>query len=94
MKKTKFYIGLALLVQSFAAIATFFVCLVRKKNLFAAISAALGMVSGVAGAYMLYECKTENNLLKTGDEPEESLSESVAEDDVDLDNKELFERDD
>jgi hypothetical protein len=49
------------------------------------------LFTNIIGA--LDECKTENNLLKTGDEPDESLSESVAEDDIDIDSKEIFERD-
>ena len=75
MKKTKFYIGLALVIQSFAALASFF-------------------VSGLAGSYMLYECKTEKSLKDVEEEPGESISDSALEDDVDIDSKEFFERND
>lgn len=94
MKKTKLYIGLALLVQAFAAFASFFVFLVKKKNVLAAISATLGTISGLAGSYMIYECKTESGLLKSEEEPSDTMSESVAEDDIDIDSKEMFERND
>jgi len=94
MKKTKFYIGLALLVQAFVAFASFFIFLIKKKNVLAAISATLGTISGLAGSYMMYECKTETCLLKSEDEPSDSMSESVAEDDIDIDSKEMFERND
>ena len=94
MKKTKYFIGLALLVQAFASFASFFVFLIKKKNVFAAISATLGTISGLAGSYMIYECKTESNLLKSEEEPSDSMSESVAEDDIDIDSKEMFERND
>jgi hypothetical protein len=94
MKKTKFYIGLALVIQSFAALASFFVFLIKKKNVLAAISATLGLISGLAGSYMLYECKTEKSLKDVEEEPGESISDSALEDDVDIDSKEFFERND
>ena len=94
MKKTKFYIGLALLIQAFAALASFFVFLIKKRNVLAAISATLGLISGLAGTYMIYECKTESCLLESGEGTDESLSQSTAEDDVDIDCKEMFERND
>ena len=60
-KKTKLYVGVSLLVQAVSAVFMFFILLGKKKSLAGAFM-ALATVCGVAGAYLLYDCKKDEEL--------------------------------
>ncbi len=60
-KKTKLYVSVSLLVQAVSALFMFFILLGRKKSLSGAFM-ALAAVCGVAGAYLLYDCKKDEEL--------------------------------
>ena len=57
-KKTKLYVSVSLLVQAVSALFMFFILLGKKKSLSSAFM-ALATVCGVAGAYLLYDCKKD-----------------------------------
>ena len=50
-KKTKFFTGIALLVQSLTCLTVFLALLVKKKSLWKTFL-AIGIVGGVAGGYL------------------------------------------
>ncbi len=58
LKKTKLYVCVSLLVQAVSAIFMFFILLGKKKSLANAFM-ALATVCGAAGAYLLYDCKMD-----------------------------------
>jgi hypothetical protein len=60
-KKTKLYVGVSLLVQAVSAVFMFFILLGKKKSLAGAFM-ALATVCGVAGGYLLYDCKKYEEL--------------------------------
>ena len=60
-KKTKLYVGVSLLVQAFSAVFMFFILFGKKKTLAGAFM-ALATVCGVAGGYLLYDCKKDEEL--------------------------------
>ena len=60
-KKTKIYVGISLLVQAVSAIFMFFILLGKKRSISGAFM-ALATVCGVAGAYLLYDCKKDEEL--------------------------------
>ena len=60
-KKTKIYVGISLLVQAVSAIFMFFILLGKKRSISGAFM-ALATVCGVAGAYILYDCKKDEEL--------------------------------
>ena len=60
-KKTKLYVGVSLLVQAVSAIFMFFILVGKKKSISGAFM-ALATVCGVAGAYLLYDCKKDEEL--------------------------------
>ena len=53
-KKTAFYVGITLVIQSISFAILFFVLFSKKKSL-AAVLLALSAVGGVAGGYLLYK---------------------------------------
>jgi hypothetical protein len=57
-KKTKLYVSVSLLVQAVSAVFMFFILLGKKKSLAGAFM-ALAAVCGVAGGYLLYDCKKD-----------------------------------
>lgn len=60
-KKSKLYVGIALLVQSVSSVAMFFILLGRKKSIAGAFL-ALAALSGTAGGYLLYDSAHEEEL--------------------------------
>ena len=60
-KKTKLYVGVSLLVQAVSAVFMFFILWGRKKSISGAFM-ALATVCGVAGSYLLYDCKKDEEL--------------------------------
>ena len=60
-KKTKLYVSVSLLVQAVSALFMFFILLGKKKSLSSAFM-ALAAVCGIAGAYLLYDCKKDEEL--------------------------------
>jgi len=53
LKKTKFYVGISLLVQSFSFVVMFFALCKKKKDL-ASVILAIAAAGGAAGAVLLY----------------------------------------
>ena len=51
LKKTRFFVGIAFLVQSFSCIVVFIALLVKKKSLWKTFL-AIGLAGGAAGAYL------------------------------------------
>ena len=89
LKKTKLFVGIALVIESAIALATF-ISLVAKKKSIAAAFLAMSAVSGAVGAYLVCnsgkECRCEC-------ECEKKCEEDEAEDeDVELDERGLFAR--
>ena len=89
LKKTKLFVGIALLVEAVIALATF-VSLVAKKKSIAAAFLAMSAVGGAVGAYLICKSKYECCECDCEDEGEESDAEV---EDVELDESELFARD-
>ncbi|MBR6744555.1 MAG: hypothetical protein IKM00_05005 [Clostridia bacterium] len=69
-KKTKLYVGVSLLVQAVSAVFMFFILCGKKKSLAGAFM-ALATVCGVAGGYLLYDCKNEEMLFGSLDSDED-----------------------
>ena len=59
-KKTKLYVGVALVVNALTSFITFIILLCKKKSSAGAFLAFSAM-SGAAGAYLLYDCQAEFN---------------------------------
>ena len=57
-KKSRLYVAIALLVQSFAFLIMFIILCAKKKSISAAFLAVSAM-GGAAGAYLLYQEKLE-----------------------------------
>ena len=100
IKKSKFYIGLALIAQSAMFIAFFF-ALWRKKKSLAGTFLAIGAAGGIGGAYLVYknakELQREQKILSAMDAFCEDSEDYVFDDDwVDLRvrNKETVQTDD
>ncbi len=53
LKKTKFYVGITLIIQSFSFIGLF-IALCRKKKNVAGVILAIAAVGGITGAVLLY----------------------------------------
>ena len=66
VKKTAFYAGITLIVQSVTMAVLFFLLFARKKNL-ATVLLALSAAGGIAGGWLLYKhakrVKEEEDLL-------------------------------
>ena len=60
-KKTKLFVGVSLLVQAVSAMFMFFILIGKKKSISGAFM-ALATVCGVAGAYLLSDCKKDEEL--------------------------------
>lgn len=88
LKKTKLFVGIALLVEAVVALAAF-VSLVAKKKSIAAAFLAMSAVGGAVGAFLICKSKDECCNCEGEDGGEE---EEVEEEDVDLDERELFAR--
>ena len=58
IKKTRFYVGISLVVQAFTCLFMFLILCTKKKSVASAFLAVAAM-NGVAGAYLLYQCKEE-----------------------------------
>ncbi|MCI8590512.1 MAG: hypothetical protein HFE77_07385 [Clostridiales bacterium] len=92
VKKTKFFIGLALLAQSFTFIAFFF-ALWRKKRSLAGTFLAIGAAGGISGAYLVYknhkEIQREQKILAAMDAFCEDTDDYIFDDEwVDLRDRE------
>ena len=89
-KTTKFIAGIALLVQSLSALVMFFITLGKKKSSGAWL--ALSAITGAAGGYLVYDSKKadDEDLSDDGDDGEEETEE----DDIDIDEGNLFSRND
>lgn len=90
-KTTKFIAGVALLVQSLSALVMFFITLGKKRSSGAWL--ALSAITGAAGGYLVYDSKKvdDEDLSDDGDDGEEDETE---EDDIDIDEGNLFSRND
>jgi len=55
LKKTKFYVGLTLIVQSLTFIALSIMLFVKQKKNYAGLLLGFGTASGIAGALMIYK---------------------------------------
>lgn len=66
MKKTAFYAGITLIIQSISMVVLFFLLFAKKKNL-ATVLLAMSAAGGVAGGVLLYKhakrVKAEEELL-------------------------------
>ncbi|MBQ0126025.1 MAG: hypothetical protein KBS59_06880 [Clostridiales bacterium] len=103
-KTTKFFVGIAFLVQAFTALVMFFITLGKKKSLSGALL-GVAAVTGVAGGYLVHdagdcaddekcydcECTGDCETCECGDDCAEC---PCADDDVDINEKGLFSRDD
>lgn len=58
IKKTRLYVGIALVVQAFSCLIMFLILCTKKKSIASAFLAVAAM-NGAAGAYLLYQHKTE-----------------------------------
>ena len=100
-KSTKLFIGIALLVQALSSIIMFFIKLGQKKHSGAWL--ALAAITGAAGGYLVYDSKDRSDRCE-GCECDEDCDECSCEgdcdacpcndDDVDIDEGELFSRND
>jgi len=106
-KTTKFFVGVAMLVQSLSSVIMFFITLGKKKSSGAWL--ALATITGAAGGYLVYESKKYDKL--ADDDCDDCLCDEdcdncpcdsdcdncpcdSADDDVDIDESELFSRND
>ena len=92
LKKSKFFIGLALIAQSITFIAFFF-ALWRKKKALAGTFLAIGAAGGISGAYLVYknhkEIQREQKILAAMDAFCEDSDDYIFDDEwVDLRDKE------
>ncbi len=89
-KTTKFIAGVALLVQSLSALVMFFITLGKKRSSGAWL--ALSAITGAAGGYLVYDSKKadDEDLSDDGDDEDEETEE----DDIDIDEGNLFSRND
>lgn len=55
LKKTRFYVGLTLIVQSLTLIALSIVLFIRQKKNYSGLLLGFGTASGIAGAAMIYK---------------------------------------
>ena len=58
LKKTRLYVGISLIVQAFSCLIMFLILCTKKKSVASAFLAVAAM-NGVAGAYLLYQHKSE-----------------------------------
>lgn len=58
LRKTRLYVGIALVVQAFSSLIMFLILCTKKKSVASAFLAVAAM-NGVAGAYLLYQHKNE-----------------------------------
>ena len=58
LKKTRLYVGISLIVQAFSCLFMFLILCTKKKSIASAFLAVAAM-NGVAGAYLLYQHKSE-----------------------------------
>lgn len=91
-KTTKFFAGVALLVQAFSSVVMFFINIGRKKSSSGAWL-ALAAVTGAAGGYLVYDAKkSEEDYDDWDDALEDDYDDE--EDELDIDESELFSRSD
>ncbi len=82
-KKTAFYAGITLMVQSVSMLVLFFLLFAKKKSL-ATVLLAMSAAGGITGAYLLYKhserVKAEEDLLSEflGDD------EYIGDDDIEI----------
>lgn len=91
LKKTAFYAGITLIVQSVTMAVLFFLLIAKKKNI-ATVLIAMSAAGGIAGGFLLYKhakrVKAEEDLLSEflGDDEYEYNNgeiEILTDDDVD-----------
>lgn len=68
LKKTRLYVGIALIVQAFSSLFMFLILCTKKKSVASAFLAVAAM-NGVAGAYLLYQHKSELKADEEGFDP-------------------------
>ena len=98
-KSTKFFAGIALLVQALTALIMFFIKLGQKKHSGAWL--ALAAITGAAGGYLVYDSKDKSDRCE-GCECDEDCDDCSCEgdcnactcndEDVDIDEGDLFSR--
>ena len=94
-KTTKFIAGVALLVQSLSSIVMFFITLGKKKSSGAWL--ALAAVTGAAGGYLVYDSKKADDEDLADDESDGEETDDVEteeDDEIDIDEGNLFSRND
>lgn len=87
IKKTGFFAGIALLVQSISMLVLFFLLIAKKKNL-ATVLLAMSAAGGITGGYLLYrhaERVKKEELI---------LDEFIGEEEPDFDDVEILTDDD
>ncbi len=82
MKKTAFYAGITLLVQSVSMAILFFLLFAKKKSL-ATVLLAMSAAGGITGGFLLYKHA------KRVKEEEELLSEFLGDDEYEYNNGEM-----
>lgn len=63
LKKTKFFIGISLLVQSVTFLTIFFVLLIKKKSV-SKTFLIVGLLGGVSGTVLTYKALKEDKQFK------------------------------
>ena len=93
-KTTKFIAGVALLVQSLSALVMFFITHGKKKSSGAWL--ALSAITGAAGGYLVYDSKKadDEDLSDDGDDDGDDEDVETEEDEIDIDEGNLFSRND
>ena len=81
-KKTAFYAGITLIVQSITMVVLFFLLFAKKRNL-ASVLLAMSAAGGIAGGILLY--KHAKNIKAE----EDLLSEFLGDDEYNYDNGEV-----
>ena len=94
-KTTKFIAGTALLVQSLSALVMFLITLGKKRSSGAWL--ALSAITGAAGGYLVYDAKKaddEDLADDDSDGEDEGEVETEEDDELDIDEGNLFSRND
>ena len=81
-KKTAFYAGITLVIQSISMMILFFLLFAKKKSL-ASVLLAMSAAGGIAGGFLLY--KHANNIKAE----EDLISELLGDDEYEYNNGEM-----
>ena len=89
LKKTRLFVGIALVVESVIALATF-ISLVAKKKSIAAAFLGMSAVSGAVGAYLV--CSSNKECCCKCECEKECEEDAEEDEDIELDESGLFAR--